>query len=168
MSCNLFSLDDIHRYLDDDMSNDEKERINEHLESCEICLDNMRTIKVTIDTINGAGRETAPETLWPRIYKNINKSKQAGRVWRYLIIPSVTMAVFIFVFIAGEKRLKIKDSDINNYIGVRMNYLSDDSFIDTWYLNERQTSSLTGNEYVFDLFFNEENTEEQKEENNEG
>ena len=97
------------RYLDDELSEQEKVKVQCHLERCETCRDALQTIELMWATERPIERKTAPPFLWTRISARLQAEAEQGFLnglkvpVRLALRPVVTVVVLLFIFFSGIK-----------------------------------------------------------------
>lgn len=97
------------RYWDDELSEQEKENVQRHLERCETCRDALQTIEWIWTTERPIERKTAPPFLWTRISAQMQTEAEQGFLnglkvpVRLALRLVVTVVVLLFIFISGIK-----------------------------------------------------------------
>lgn len=97
------------RYLDDELSEQEKVKVQRHLERCETCRDALKTIELMWVTERPIERKTAPPFLWTRISARLQAEAEQGifkgfkKPVRLALRPLVTVVVLLFIFFSGIK-----------------------------------------------------------------
>lgn len=97
------------RYLDDELSELEKVKVQRHLESCLECRDILKTIKSIWVTEQPIERQTVPPFLWTRISMRLNSERKQGILNKRkqfalpALRPVITAVVLLFIFFSGIK-----------------------------------------------------------------
>jgi predicted anti-sigma-YlaC factor YlaD len=95
------------RYLDDELSEQEKVKVQRHLERCETCREALQTIELMWATERPIERKTAPPFLWTRIAARLQSQteleifKGLGNPVRWVLRPVMTVVVLLFIFFSG-------------------------------------------------------------------
>jgi len=97
------------RYLDDDLPEREKVKVQRHLESCQTCRDALKTLESMWVTERSIERKTAPPFLWTRISAKLSAEAEHGffkgfkKPLRLALRPVATVMVLLFIFFIGIK-----------------------------------------------------------------
>jgi len=97
------------RYLDDELSEQEKVKVHRHLERCETCRDALQTIELMWATERPIERKKAQPFLWTRIAERLQSEterdifKGLGNPMRWIQRPVMTVVVLLFIFFSGIK-----------------------------------------------------------------
>src|SRR3989338_9740021 len=108
MRCNCLRL--LNRYADDALSGIDKETIEKHIHSCQMCALELKNISLLRGTISQNKTKTSPEFFWQTLKNRIEKEKQitqakelifldfsswAKRLIHVPIVISLLMVVFL-------------------------------------------------------------------------
>lgn len=146
MKCKDFNMEMINRYIDGELNPEEKVRLRNHLEKCKYCRNYIREIRDTISVVKE--RREVPGRVWERIKKRIHLFNRKRFVCRFIFVPAVAVAVFLFAFIFSAK--KGMDISVDDYIQKQLSYLNGEPLIDSRYFE------LKSQEYVVDSLLNDE------------
>lgn len=100
-------------YLDDELPEREKIKVQSHLKSCRICQEALKTVELIWATERPIERKTAPLILWTRISTRLNSEKKQGILYtlkqfiRPALRPVMTVVVLLFIFFSGIKLGKL-------------------------------------------------------------
>ncbi len=96
------------RYLDNDLSEKEKEEWRRHLESCRNCRDALKTVEALWKTEQPIERKKAPQFLWTSISARLKTEQKQGflnRVTNNIVRPALRpvaiVVVLLFIFFIG-------------------------------------------------------------------
>lgn len=95
------------RYLEGDLDEKEKGKIQRHLKHCRMCRDELNILRPIWMTEQPVKRETAPPFLWTRISARLSSKKKEGLPWkvkkvtRFLLRPVLTVVALGFMFYSG-------------------------------------------------------------------
>ncbi len=95
------------RYLDDELSEQEKVKVQRHLERCETCRDALQTIELMWATERPIERKNAQPFLWTRIAARLQSerrrdfSERIEKITRLTLRPALTLAVLFLIIFSG-------------------------------------------------------------------
>lgn len=95
------------RYLDDDLSEREKEKMQRHIESCPGCRDALKAIEALWVTEQMIERQTAPPFLWTRIAGRLQSQTKRGLIEepenpaRWVLRPVLTVVMLFLMLYSG-------------------------------------------------------------------
>lgn len=138
MKCQAINEEKINQYIDAEINNYEKNCLEEHFLDCKGCRDHFKELKTVISEIRNDAFEAdePPARLWSRINARLSSVRKKKFVWHLSLIPAmVTMVFFVVFFLSGEKA----KSDVNTYMQLHLSYLSGDTLINRWYLDNEST-----------------------------
>ncbi len=94
-------------YLDNDLSDDEKQNIQRHLETCQECRDDLETLERLWQSDRPIERMAVPPFLWSRIANALKSEKRRGFFdaaefsFSRALRPVFVVAILVLVFIGG-------------------------------------------------------------------
>ena len=97
------------RYLDDDLSVREKQKVRHHLENCQVCRDALKMLESMWVVDRPIERQTAPPFLWTRIAARLQSQteqkpfKGLKNPVRWVLRPVMTVGVLIIIIFSGVK-----------------------------------------------------------------
>lgn len=97
------------RYLDDELSGQEKAKVQRHLERCKTCRDALQTIKSLWITERPPEQKNAPLLLWTYIAAGLQSPTERGVLkgsenpGRQLLRPVMTVVALIIICFSGIK-----------------------------------------------------------------
>ena len=108
-------------YFDGKLDEAARHRVEEHLNVCERCREDLEIISSALSNIKTLPADSAPpayfESFLPRLRKNIDGKHGKKRTWNPKLVPAaasaLALAVFVFVFLqisAPGRQSGLKDS----------------------------------------------------------
>lgn len=94
-------------YLDNDLSDDEKQTIQRHLETCQECRDDIKTLERLWQSDRPIERIGVPPFIWARIANALKSEKRRGFFdgvefsFSRMLRPVFVVAILVLVFIGG-------------------------------------------------------------------
>jgi predicted anti-sigma-YlaC factor YlaD len=95
------------RYLDNELSEKEKVKVQRHLERCETCRDALQTIELMWATERPIERKNAPPFLWTRIAARLQSERRRDflerieKITQLTLRPALTLAVLFLIIFSG-------------------------------------------------------------------
>lgn len=99
MSCEQHYRTLIDKYIDGEATAEERQELNEHLETCDACFEYMLEVRKVVAFVQSASHVQAPEGFTENVMKNLPKRKQTNRfkVWMRRYPLAVAAAVFVLL-----------------------------------------------------------------------
>ena len=122
MRCNCLRL--LNRYADDALSGIDKETIEKHIHSCQMCALELKNISLLRGTISQNKTKTSPEFFWQTLKNRIEKEKQITQAkelifldfssWAKRLIPvPIVISLLMVVFLNS---MPIYSNPIDEYL----------------------------------------------------
>ncbi|RFU69971.1 anti-sigma factor [Peribacillus saganii] len=102
MKCPNEAIEYMHEYLDEEISEENKELLKKHLQECEDCRNYFHELKKAIALVQSTSHIAAPADFTARVMANLpeeNKKVKAKRWFRNH--PFLTAAAMFFVLMSG-------------------------------------------------------------------
>lgn len=150
MKCEDFNMQRINRYIDGELSVEQRGTLENHFKTCEFCRNYLKELQDSLSVMKERTGEApeVPGKVWGRIQEGVHSVNRWRFIRRYVLVPVSAMAVFLFVFIlTGRKDI---DNTVNDYIQKQVSYLNEELLVDSWYLEEEDEGD------VVDLFLRDE------------
>lgn len=117
MECSKINLS---AYLDNELSQEEKQKVSEHLKNCKNCVEEIKVLSKLNNLVNKQ-KEIEPSSnfnmkFWERVRKDEDK-KKAGLFW--LPLPATAILLFIILFQLTNfsyALLNNKDFEVKNIV----------------------------------------------------
>ena len=102
------------RYLDNDLSDGEMQHVQRHLESCQSCQDDLKTIESLWRIDRPIERMTAPPFLWTRISTRLEEEERQSfvSIIKDALLPALRPAIII----AGLLLVLVGGMELGNMI----------------------------------------------------
>ncbi|GGJ96010.1 hypothetical protein GCM10007063_18100 [Lentibacillus kapialis] len=102
MNCSNEAVGLMHKYLDNDMTRDEENRLREHLENCEACQKHFHELERTIKLVHNTEQIKAPVDFKDNVMQRLPAEKKRFKYLRWFKAhPVLTAAAIFFVFMFG-------------------------------------------------------------------
>lgn len=99
MNCNNEAVEFMHKYLDNDLTKDEEEKLRYHLENCERCQKHFHELKRTITLVQSKERVSAPSGFTEAVMEKLPAEPKRVRSKRWFKAhPILTSAAIFFIF----------------------------------------------------------------------
>lgn len=104
MNCSEDSMNQlIHKYLDEDISEEEGTLLREHLSSCDSCNQHFHELKKTIALVQSTSHISAPDDFTMKVMANLPKEKTSVSFKRWFRgHPILTAASLFLLLMAGS------------------------------------------------------------------
>src|SRR3989339_1941417 len=105
MKCEDFNIEGINKYIDNELTDTEKQKTEEHLAECAYCRNYLDDLKRSLTVLkNKMEKEEAPERLWAGISDGMYKYKRNLLIARWSCVPALALAVMLIWGVIAEKR----------------------------------------------------------------
>ncbi len=116
MNCKEFN-DKLSLFIDDELNNEEKKQIEEHIKDCNNCRKQYVILKKIVDELNAVPQEQLPEGYCKNLHnklKQVHKKSKIKFNWRrYTIVAATVVLVFVAGFIYMGANQNILDESMN-------------------------------------------------------
>ena len=113
MACSNERIQDLHKYMDEEMDLLEQKHFEDHVLSCDKCAEHMKEMRKTVAIVQSASHFQAPEHLTEKVMNELPKQPAVtkGRVWMQQHPFMITAATFFLVFIISLSSGFSQDND---------------------------------------------------------
>ncbi|WP_077324155.1 zf-HC2 domain-containing protein [Virgibacillus siamensis] len=99
MNCSNEAIELMHKYLDNDILQEEEDKLRHHLENCEQCQKHFHELKRAITLVQSTERITAPSDFTEGVMENLPVERKRVRYKRWFKThPILTSAAIFFIF----------------------------------------------------------------------
>ncbi|SES37684.1 anti-sigma factor family protein [Salisediminibacterium halotolerans] len=101
MACSKNQLQKIHRYMDEEMNDEEQKMLEEHVSDCGDCAAHLKEMRQTVAIVQSTSHFKAPDDITQNVMNQLPKQPPAkkGKVWLQKHPFMITAATFFLVFI---------------------------------------------------------------------
>jgi hypothetical protein len=107
---------DVMRYIDNEMTAEEREAFSAHLETCAVCrdlLNDMSSLKEVTDSMKIA---ELPETVWEKYWEGVYNQLERSIAWFFFILGSLMLTGYGIYEV-------IIDPSLRNFAGLGMLFM---------------------------------------------
>ncbi len=103
MNCQDKTIQLMHKYLDEEITNEEEEKLREHIHDCEECNQHFHDLKKSIALVQSTSHIEAPEDFTLKVMQNLPKERKIVGFNRWFKHhPFLTAASLFLILMAGS------------------------------------------------------------------
>ena len=118
MDCKKEAAPLMHKVLDEEATELEKQRLFQHIKMCKTCEQHFEELKKSITCLLGMPKMAAPEGFTAQVMRRLPKEKHTVRVKRWFIKHPILAAVAIFIFLSAGSLFTTWSENSNDGISV--------------------------------------------------
>lgn len=126
MMCNKEIVSLIHRYLDDEITENERKQLKEHLDGCDKCRTHMTELKKSIAFVQSTSHIDAPINFTEVVMKQLPKQKRSVNSKRWIKNHPLFVAASIFIVLMAASMFSVwVDSSNELFVSGQANLIFD-------------------------------------------
>lgn len=107
MECKKEIVSLIHKYLDEEITEIEHQKLKEHLKQCVYCQIHLNELKKSIALVQSSSHVVAPENFTQLVMKQLPQQKKSVNWKRWMKNNPILVAASIFIFLMASSMFSI-------------------------------------------------------------